>query len=77
MSNPLDSTELREPRSVLVLGDIMLDQTTWGRAERVSLEAPVLEMQAALKYQGDLRSAVPARSGDLRRARSAASSTAG
>jgi hypothetical protein len=31
MSNPFDSTELREPRSVLVLGDLMLDETTWGR----------------------------------------------
>jgi D-beta-D-heptose 7-phosphate kinase / D-beta-D-heptose 1-phosphate adenosyltransferase len=46
MSNPFDSTELPEPRRVLVLGDIMLDQYTWGRAERVSPEAPVLVMQA-------------------------------
>ncbi len=46
MSNPFDSTELPGPRRVLVLGDIMLDQYTWGRAERVSPEAPVLVMQA-------------------------------
>jgi D-beta-D-heptose 7-phosphate kinase / D-beta-D-heptose 1-phosphate adenosyltransferase len=31
---------------VLVLGDIMLDRYTWGRAERVSPEAPVLVVQA-------------------------------
>ena len=46
MSNPFDSTELHGPRRVLVLGDLMLDQYTWGRAERVSPEAPVLVMQA-------------------------------
>ena len=39
MSNAFDSTDLRGPRRVLVLGDIMLDQYTWGRAERVSPEA--------------------------------------
>ncbi len=46
MSNPFDSTDLRGPRRVLVVGDIMLDQYTWGRAERVSPEAPVLVMRA-------------------------------
>jgi D-beta-D-heptose 7-phosphate kinase / D-beta-D-heptose 1-phosphate adenosyltransferase len=46
MSNPFDSTERPGRRRVLVLGDIMLDQYTWGRAERVSPEAPVLVMQA-------------------------------
>jgi hypothetical protein len=46
MSNPFDSTEMPGPRHVMVLGDLMLDQYTWGRAERVSPEAPVLVMQA-------------------------------
>jgi D-beta-D-heptose 7-phosphate kinase/D-beta-D-heptose 1-phosphate adenosyltransferase len=46
MSNTFDSSELPGPRRVLVLGDIVLDQYTWGRAERVSPEAPVLVMQA-------------------------------
>jgi D-beta-D-heptose 7-phosphate kinase / D-beta-D-heptose 1-phosphate adenosyltransferase len=46
MSNLFDSAELHGPRRVLVLGDLMLDQYTWGRAERVSPEAPVLVMQA-------------------------------
>jgi D-beta-D-heptose 7-phosphate kinase/D-beta-D-heptose 1-phosphate adenosyltransferase len=36
---------LGRPR-VLVLGDIMLDRYTWGHADRVSPEAPVLVMRA-------------------------------
>jgi D-beta-D-heptose 7-phosphate kinase/D-beta-D-heptose 1-phosphate adenosyltransferase len=31
---------------MLVLGDIMLDRYTWGHADRVSPEAPVLVMRA-------------------------------
>jgi D-beta-D-heptose 7-phosphate kinase / D-beta-D-heptose 1-phosphate adenosyltransferase len=34
------------PRRVLVVGDIMLDRYTWGRADRVSPEAPVLVIRA-------------------------------
>jgi hypothetical protein len=34
------------PRRVLVVGDIMLDRYTCGRADRVSPEAPVLVVQA-------------------------------
>ena len=37
--------KLGRPR-LLVLGDIMLDRYTWGRAERISPEAPVMVMQA-------------------------------
>jgi len=36
---------LRGPR-VMVLGDVMLDRYTWGRAARVSPEAPVLVLKA-------------------------------
>ena len=36
---------IREPR-LLVLGDLMLDRYTWGSAERVSPEAPVLVLAA-------------------------------
>ena len=42
----MDATGLFDPRRVLVLGDIMLDEYTWGRAERVSPEAPMLVVQA-------------------------------
>jgi D-beta-D-heptose 7-phosphate kinase / D-beta-D-heptose 1-phosphate adenosyltransferase len=38
----MDATELLSPKRVLVLGDMMLDRYTWGRAERVSPEVPVL-----------------------------------
>jgi len=41
-----ETTDEVTPARVLVLGDIMLDQYTWGRAERVSPEAPVLVVQA-------------------------------
>ena len=39
--NPELQRVLGHPR-ILVLGDAMLDRYTWGRAERVSPEAPVL-----------------------------------
>jgi len=42
----MDTAELLGGKRVLVLGDIMLDEYTWGRAERVSPEAPVLVVQA-------------------------------
>jgi D-beta-D-heptose 7-phosphate kinase/D-beta-D-heptose 1-phosphate adenosyltransferase len=38
-------TELSD-RSILVLGDPILDRYTWGQAERVSPEAPVLVLRA-------------------------------
>ena len=34
---------------VLVLGDYLLERTTWGNAERVSPEAPVLVLRADRK----------------------------
>jgi hypothetical protein len=46
MGTGKETTDAFAPGHVLVLGDIMLDQYTWGRAERVSPEAPVLVMQA-------------------------------
>jgi len=46
MSNPTDATGVFGPKRLLVLGDLMLDRYTWGRAERVSPEAPVLVAQA-------------------------------
>ena len=42
----MDATELLSGEHMLLLGDIMLDEYTWGRAERVSPEAPVLVVQA-------------------------------
>ena len=42
----MNATELFSPTRVLVIGDIMLDSYTWGRAERVSPEAPVLIVHA-------------------------------
>ena len=42
----MDATELLSPKRVLVLGDMMLDRYTWGRAERVRPEAPVLVLKA-------------------------------
>ncbi len=36
---------IRQPK-VLVLGDLMLDRYTWGNAERISQEAPVIVLQA-------------------------------
>lgn len=30
MSDPFDSTELHGPRHVLILGDMMVGQYTWG-----------------------------------------------
>jgi D-beta-D-heptose 7-phosphate kinase/D-beta-D-heptose 1-phosphate adenosyltransferase len=46
MGTGKETTDAVAPARVLVLGDIMLDQYTWGRAERVSPEAPVLVVQA-------------------------------
>lgn len=46
MNGLADTTELRAPKRLLVLGDIMLDRYTWGWAERVSPEAPVLVVRA-------------------------------
>ena len=37
-------SRLRQPK-VLVLGDLMLDQYTWGSTSRVSQEAPVMVLQ--------------------------------
>ena len=37
--------QLGRPR-VLVAGDFMLDRYTWGNAERISQEAPVILLQA-------------------------------
>ena len=45
MSDVLSSLLSGHPR-ILVLGDAMLDRYTWGRAERVSPEAPVLILRA-------------------------------
>ncbi len=39
---------------ILVLGDLMLDRYTWGDAERISQEAPVIVLRA------DRREARPA-----------------
>jgi D-beta-D-heptose 7-phosphate kinase/D-beta-D-heptose 1-phosphate adenosyltransferase len=36
---------IRQPK-VLVLGDLILDRYTWGNAERISQEAPVIVLQA-------------------------------
>ena len=49
---------LAQPR-VLVLGDFLLDRYTWGDAERVSPEAPVLVLRAGqcLRHAGRLASA--------------------
>ena len=46
MSSLTDNLALLAHARVLVLGDIMLDRYTMGRAERVSPEAPVLVLQA-------------------------------
>lgn len=46
MRKSMDATELLSPKRVLVLGDMMLDRYTWGRAERVSPEAPVLVLKS-------------------------------
>jgi D-beta-D-heptose 7-phosphate kinase/D-beta-D-heptose 1-phosphate adenosyltransferase len=46
MINLIDSPHgLGQPR-MLVVGDVMLDRYTWGEAERVSPEAPVLVLRA-------------------------------
>ena len=42
----LSSLSLLERPRVLVVGDVMLDRYTWGDAERVSPEAPVLVLRA-------------------------------
>jgi D-beta-D-heptose 7-phosphate kinase/D-beta-D-heptose 1-phosphate adenosyltransferase len=49
---------LPRPR-LAVLGDLLLDRTTWGNAERVSPEAPVLVLQA------DVRQSQPAGAGSV------------
>src|SRR5579862_4282892 len=36
---------LSKPR-IMVLGDLMLDRYTWGNAERISQEAPVVVLRA-------------------------------
>src|SRR5512144_1748323 len=36
---------IHQPK-VLVLGDLILDRYTWGNAERISQEAPVIVLQA-------------------------------
>ena len=37
--------ELGSPR-ILVIGDLILDRYTWGNAERISQEAPVIVLRA-------------------------------
>lgn len=37
--------QIRRPR-ILILGDLMLDRYTWGNAERISPEAPVMVLRA-------------------------------
>src|SRR3990172_8813472 len=37
--------QIAQPR-ILVLGDLILDRYTWGNAERVSQEAPVIVLRA-------------------------------
>ena len=39
---------MKAPPAILVVGDLMLDQYTWGDASRVSPEAPVLILRAEL-----------------------------
>ena len=34
------------PPRILVLGDLMLDRYTWGNAERISQEAPIIVLRA-------------------------------
>jgi D-beta-D-heptose 7-phosphate kinase/D-beta-D-heptose 1-phosphate adenosyltransferase len=46
MSDGETTMDLLGRPGVLVLGDIMLDRYTWGHADRVSPEAPVLVMRA-------------------------------
>jgi len=46
MGDEKDTLQLPGAGRLLVLGDIMLDEYTWGCAERVSPEAPVLVVQA-------------------------------
>lgn len=40
---------MRTPSAILVAGDLMLDQYTWGDASRVSPEAPVLVLRAEIE----------------------------
>ncbi|HEV3006710.1 MAG TPA: hypothetical protein VGX78_19725, partial [Pirellulales bacterium] len=42
----VSTTPALSPVRVLVLGDVMLDLYTWGEADRVSPEAPVLVLKA-------------------------------
>jgi D-beta-D-heptose 7-phosphate kinase/D-beta-D-heptose 1-phosphate adenosyltransferase len=46
MSNLLDVLSRLASPKLLVLGDLILDRYTWGAAERVSPEAPVLVLRA-------------------------------
>ncbi|HEV3342456.1 MAG TPA: hypothetical protein VG125_18945 [Pirellulales bacterium] len=50
------------PSRVLVVGDVMLDPYTWGEADRVSPEAPVLVLKAQ-REEARLGGAVPFRNG--------------
>src|SRR5262245_43038895 len=46
MDNFKEQIERLTGARILVLGDLMLDRYTWGSAERVSPEAPVLVLAA-------------------------------
>ena len=46
-----DLQQIGQPR-VLVLGDLLLDRYTWGDAERISQEAPVIVLRADRREGG-------------------------